>query len=468
MVKKVTPKLVTAILSAGMLSFLGILDETATTVTFPTLIKEFAVTTDQVQWVNTLVLLVIATIVPLSSQISLRFTTKKIFIAGIVFFMIGLIIDIFTPRFDLLLLGRAFQGIGTGIGLPLMYNIILAKVPKDKLGFMMGIGTMITAVAVALGPVFGGIVTDLLTWRWIFIISTFLAIISAFTGSYSITQLNKLQKVKFKYGQWLAIAVGLVLLMLGFTSIAKNSFWSFQVIGCLVLGLVSLAIWLKLSWRDRHALISPHLFLNLHFSMQLICYCFAKITTLALGFIFPIYVQTVNHGSVSLAGWIMLPGAICDALMAALAGKLLDKKGARLPIMGGIIASLAGVVMMTVEGLYLSDLEIILLYALYYGGYGMCFSSLMTSGLTSLSAADHAQGNAIFNTLQQFSGALGTALAGTLIAISQNNHQLLRQQTTALGARWTFMVLTGLIILNLVIAIIFVPRSPKTSTHLKV
>ena len=69
---KVTPKLLTAILSAGMLSFLGILDETATTVTFPTLIREFAVTTDQVQWVNTLVLLVIATIVPISSQISLR------------------------------------------------------------------------------------------------------------------------------------------------------------------------------------------------------------------------------------------------------------------------------------------------------------------------------------------------------------------------------------------------------------
>ncbi|MBB1079761.1 MFS transporter [Limosilactobacillus sp. STM2_1] len=461
MTKKVTPKLVMAILSAGMLSFLGILDETATTVTFPTLIKEFSITTDQVQWVNTLVLLVIATIVPISSQISLRFATKKIFIAGIVFFMLGLVIDIFTPRFDLLLVGRAFQGIGTGIGLPLMYNIILAKVPKDKLGFMMGIGTMITAAAVALGPVFGGIVTALLTWRWIFIISIFLAVISTFTGSYSITQLNKLQQVKFKYGQWLAIAVSLVLLMLGFTSIAKNHFWSFQVAGCLAIGLVSLGIWLKLAWHDHHALISPQLFLNLRFSMQLICYCFAKIATLALGFIFPIYVQTVNHGSVSLAGWIMLPGAICDALMAAAAGKILDKKGARLPIMVGIIASLAGVTMMTVWGIHLSNLAIILLYALYYGGYGMCFSSLMTSGLTSLPAKDHAQGNAIFNTLQQFSGALGTALAGTLIAISQNNHQLLRQQTTAIGARWTFIVLLGLIVLNLIIAIVFVPR-PKT------
>ena len=66
------------------------------------------------------------------------------------------------------------QGVGTGIGLPLMYNIILAEVPKEKLGFMMRIGTMITACAVALGPVFGGMITDALNWRWIFIILLFL------------------------------------------------------------------------------------------------------------------------------------------------------------------------------------------------------------------------------------------------------------------------------------------------------
>lgn len=79
MTKKVTPRLVMAILSAGMLSFLGILDETATTVTFPILTRDFAITTDQVQWVNTLVLLVIATIVPISSQIRLRIPTKNIY-----------------------------------------------------------------------------------------------------------------------------------------------------------------------------------------------------------------------------------------------------------------------------------------------------------------------------------------------------------------------------------------------------
>ena len=114
--------------------------------------------------------------------------------------------------------------------------------------------------------------------------------LSLFTGSYSIRQINPLEKVKFKYVQWLSLAIGLVCLMLGFTRIAKYSFFSIRVWGFLILGIISLLIWLKISWSDTAALISPQLFKNLRFSMQLIAYCFAKIAMLALGFIFPIYV----------------------------------------------------------------------------------------------------------------------------------------------------------------------------------
>lgn len=461
MEKRVTPKVILAILSAGMLSFLGILDETATTVTFPTLIKDFSITTDQVQWVNTLVLLVIATIVPLSSQIGLRWTTKKIFIIGVSFFLLGLIIDIFTPRFDLLLLGRALQGIGTGIGLPLMYNIILAKIPKEKLGFMMGIGTMITACAVAFGPVFGGIVTDWLNWRWIFIISVFLMIVGLITGIYSIPQLNKLQKVSFKFKQWILLAAGLVFLMLGFTNIAKRSVWSLEVGGFWLIGIICMVSWFKTSQKDSEPLINPNLFKNLDFSMQLICYCFAKIATLALGFIFPIYVQTVNHGSISLAGWIVFPGAVVDAILAAFAGKLYDKRGARFPILTGIRLSLGGLIMLVIFGRHLNNIEIMILYAIYYGGYGMCFSSLMTSGLIAIPKESHAQGNAIFNTLQQFSGAVGTALAGTMIALSQQNSHLSKAVSTAIGSHITFIILLCLIIINLLIAQKFVKNAAE-------
>lgn len=96
----------------------------------------------------------------------------------------------------------------------------------------------------------------------------------------------------------------------------------------------------------------------------------------------------------------MFPGAICDALLAVIAGKILDKKGARLPIIVRIIASLISLILMAFCGKHLSNLAIVLLYVLYYGGYGMCFSSLMTNGLAALGTENRAQGNAIFNTLQ--------------------------------------------------------------------
>lgn len=179
-----------------------------------------------------------------------------------------------------------------------------------------------------------------------------------------------------------------------------------------------------------------------------------------LGFLppnFPIYVQIVNYGSVSLAEWITFPGAVADAIMAALAGKILDKKGARLPIISGISASLFSLaILWLIPKLY--NLEIVVLFIIYYGGYGMSFSSLMTSGLMALNKKNHAQGTAIFNTLQQFSGAVGTALAGTLIAISQNVQSLRKPIATSIGARWTFIVLFILLICSLIIRLIFVPK----------
>ncbi|WP_268886895.1 MFS transporter [Lactobacillus acidophilus] len=290
-----------------------------------------------------------------------------------------------------------------------------------------------------------------------FIISLFFMIISFISGYYSIEQLNKLRKVHLKAGQWLFIAISLVSLMLGFTNLSKNAY---QVGGFLLVGMISLYIWGKVSWHDPDALINPHIFKNIAFSIQLICYCFAKISTLALGFIFPIYVQMVNQGTAATAGWIMLPGAIVDAIMAAVAGKILDRKGARLPILVGIIASLVSLFIMCMSS-KLPNNMIIWLYVLYYGGYGMSFSSLMTSGLTSLVEENDAQGNTIFNTLQQFSGAIGTALAGTLISISQSNKLLSQKVTTAIGAKWTFTVLLCLLIINLILAMIFVPKNTK-------
>jgi len=153
--KKVDLKLILAVIAAGLLSFCGVIVETAMNVTFPVLMRQFSINTATVQWLTTAYLLVVAIIVPISSFLKRRFRTKTLFVTANLLFMAGLLIDASAANFDSLVLGRIIQGLGTGIALPLMFNIILDWVPDQQKGMLMGVGTLITAIAPALGPTFG-------------------------------------------------------------------------------------------------------------------------------------------------------------------------------------------------------------------------------------------------------------------------------------------------------------------------
>ena len=167
--KKIDAKLVLSILAAGIMSFSGVVVETAMNVTFPTLMKEFGIGTSTVQWITTGYLLILAVIIPASSYLKKRFTTKALFVTAISLFIVGTVMAAVTPVFSLLLVGRLIQGVGTGIALPLMFNIVLEQVPEDKLGFMMGLASLITAMAPAVGPSIGGLIVSNFGWRMIFV-----------------------------------------------------------------------------------------------------------------------------------------------------------------------------------------------------------------------------------------------------------------------------------------------------------
>ena len=162
---QIPPKVFGAIIATGLMSFCGVIIETSMNITFPTLMREFSITTSTVQWMTTIYLLIVAVIIPLSAILKESFTLKKLFGTAITLFICGVIVDMLAPRFGFLLLGRALQGCGTGIALPLMFNIILEQVPPAKTGVMMGFGNLSTGIAPALGPTFGGIVVNSLGWR---------------------------------------------------------------------------------------------------------------------------------------------------------------------------------------------------------------------------------------------------------------------------------------------------------------
>ena len=141
---KIPPKVIAAVIATGLLSFCGVIVETAMNVSFPKLMTEFSVTTNVVQWMTSIYLLVVAIIVPLSALLKRSFRTKPLFLTAVTFFILGVIIDALAPTFPILLTGRLIQGLGTGISLPLMFNIIMEQVPRQRIGLMMGFGNLIT------------------------------------------------------------------------------------------------------------------------------------------------------------------------------------------------------------------------------------------------------------------------------------------------------------------------------------
>lgn len=153
--KKIDLKLILSIVATGIMSFSGVVVETAMNVTFPSLMEELQIGTSSVQWITTGYLLVLAAV---------------------------------TPVFSSLLLGRLIQGVGTGIALPLMFNITMEQVPEEKLGVMMGTASLITAMAPAVGPSLGGFIVNHFGWRIVFILLCLHAgsncfPVSAFTSS---------------------------------------------------------------------------------------------------------------------------------------------------------------------------------------------------------------------------------------------------------------------------------------------
>ncbi|WP_339350700.1 MFS transporter [Bifidobacterium indicum] len=439
----IPPQVIGAVLAAGIMSFCGVIVETAMNITFPTLMKEFRVGTDSVQWMTTLYLLVVASITPLSAALKRRFTDRTLFLWANLLFLVGVLIDGMAGHFWLLLLGRAVQGLGTSIALPLMFNIILDKVPARRIGTMMGVGTLITAIGPAVGPTFGGLVSTTIGWRFIFVFLVPVLLASLILGLVCI-------RAKPAFHQAAGLnPVDVLLIVLSFSGLifaisnASAGVLSWRFTGSLSVGIASMTWFIYRSIHQNKPIIDMRLFTDKLFSLHICAYILYEVCALALSFILPNYIQLVNGRNALQAGLIVLPGAALGAVLAPLSGRIYDQLGARVPILSGSLISMIGLTGFALFGRRLSDGLIIVLYICFMLGIGLSFGNIMTNGLRQLTQGEQTDGNAIFNTVQQFAAALGSSTAATLVSAGQAAETSQRLGTIE-GSWHTFVLLVVL------------------------
>lgn len=431
-------KLLSAIISIGLLSFLGIVVETALNITFPQLTKYFSIPINQVQWLTTGYMLVSTSLIPLGSFFLKRFRVVTLFRVSCLSFLVGTLIASFSNSFNLVLLGRLCQGIADGIALPLMFAVILHQVPKKKVGTFMGIGSLVIAFAPAVGPIYGGIIQDTLNWHFLFIILIPMIIVTWLLGELSIEQSSPIHYVPFDVRGGICLTIFLSTALMFIVNLTANS--SSLKLNLILLGTVFFSglLFLLNEKNKSHKLLELALFKNKRFLQLLSAFFLLQFSSLSMSYLIPNVLQILFDQSPGLVGFLVAPAAVIDAVLSVVAGIIYDKITPSLPIISG--CTIIGLTFLGANLFTPSIGGLVLIYMLFMVGLSFSYSNIMTYSLSKLPAGLVNDGNSIYMTVQAYSGAVGIAISSSVISLLQKQQGSIISGTK-LGLSINFLIL---------------------------
>ncbi|GGO06244.1 lincomycin resistance protein LmrB [Saccharibacillus kuerlensis] len=414
---KVMPIMIALLLSG----FIGMFSETALNVALTQLTEDLNVSYATIQWLTTGYLLVLGILVPVSGLLLQRFTTRQLFIAALVFISSGTFIAAIAPTFIVLLVGRIIQAVGTALLIPLMFNTILVVIPPERRGSAMGLIGLVMMSAPAIGPTIAGLIVEHLSWNWIFWISLPFLLFALGFGIKYMQNVSEVSKPKIDVLSILLSTLGFGGIVFGFSSAGEGAGeagggWENPVvIVSLIVGVIALILF---SWRQmkmEKPMINLRVFKFRMFTIGLLMVFLAMMIILSSLVLLPVYLQRGLVVSVLATGLIMLPGGLINGAMSLVTGRLFDRFGPKWLVPIGLVIAAASLWFFSSVTTASSIGFVIALHACLMIGISMVMMPAQTNGLNQLPPEYYPDGTAIMNTLQQVAGAIGTALAISLM-----------------------------------------------------
>ncbi|MGG0285780.1 MDR family MFS transporter [Peribacillus butanolivorans] len=415
---RTTPILI-SFLIAG---FIGLFSETALNMALGDLIQEFNVSPSTVQWLTTGYLLTLGILVPVSGLLIQWFNTRQLFIASMVFSIIGTLIAAIAPGFGLLMLARVIQAVGTGLLLPLMFNTILVIFPIHKRGATMGLMGLVIMFAPAIGPTVSGLIIENLTWHFIFWVSLPFFVIALLFGLKYMQNVSTITKPKIDVPSIILSTIGFGGIVYGFSIVGDQGWRNAIVLSSIIVGLVALFLFAVRQFNMDKPMIDLRVFKYPMFTLGLITVFITFMVIMSSMILLPLYLQTGLALAAFSAGLVLLPGGVLNGFMSPITGRIFDKFGPRGLVIPGFIIMIAMLWTLTNVTTETSIIMVIVMHTFLMIGVSMVMMPAQTNGLNQLPKNLYPDGTALMNTLQQVSGAIGTTVAITIMSASQKNY----------------------------------------------
>jgi EmrB/QacA subfamily drug resistance transporter len=397
--------------------FMIMLDNTVVNVALPSIQTDLGISGSELEWVVNAYALTFGVLLLSGGKLADLLGRRSVFIAGLVIFTGSSLWCGLAGSATSLIAARTVQGVGAALMNPATLSIITATFPPRQRGTAIGIWAGISALALAIGPLVGGLLTQDIHWSWIFFVNIPVGVAGVIAARLFIDESKDTSREqRIDLPGLLSSGIGLFALTYGLIETNDHAWGSARVLSLFVVALVALAAFIVLELHQRLPMLDLTLFRNPTFSGANAVMFLVGLAMFGIFFYNSLFLQRVlGYGAIK-TGATFLPMTLLIIFVAPLAGRLADKLGARWLMAGGMVLLTCSLLLFATLDQQSTWWNI--LPGLVVGGFGMATVMAPTTA-TAMSAVpvDKAGvGSAVINSMRQVGGSLGIAVMGALVA----------------------------------------------------
>jgi EmrB/QacA subfamily drug resistance transporter len=397
--------------------FMIMLDNTVVNVALPAIQRHLHLQATELEWVVVGYLLTFATLMLTGGKLADLRGRRLLFVVGLVIFTGASLACGLAPSAGFLIGARCVQGVGAAIMNPATLGIIAATFPPRQRGTAIGIWAGISAMALAIGPLIGGVITQHLTWSWIFFINVPIGIAAVFVAFWAIDESRDTSHEQRLDAPGL-VSSALGLFALTYALIEANTYgWtSTRILVLFAVAVVALLAFLVLERRQRLPMLDLSLFRNSTFSGANVAILLTALAMFGIFFFNSLFFQSILGWSATQTGAAFLPMTLLVITLAPVAGRLSDRVGSRWLIGVGMTLLAGSLILFAQIGIGADFWNV--LPALLVGGLGMAMTMTPTTAavMSSVPTDKAGVGSAVLNSARQVGGSLGIAVMGAVVA----------------------------------------------------
>jgi EmrB/QacA subfamily drug resistance transporter len=396
--------------------FMIMLDNTVVNVALPSIQSDFRADLSELQWIVTGYALTFAALMLIGGKVADAYGRRLVFVVGIAVFTLASLGCGLAESSEQLIAARILQGVGAALMNPATLSIIAATFPPRERGTAIGIWAGVSALALAIGPLVGGLITEHLDWSWIFFVNVPVGVVAIAASFLFIDETRDETHERLDLPGLATSGLGLFALTYGLIEANTYGWTSGRIVGAFAVAAVSLGAFVLLERHQRAPMLPLELFRNRTYTGANLVVLLVALAMFGVFFFMSLYMQTILGYSAVQTGAAFLPMTILIILVAPIAGRTTDRIGSR-----GLMT--AGMILIALQLLYFSRLGIdttywTLLPAFVIGGIGMALTMTPSAAAATRNVpVDKAGvGSAVLNSARQVGGTLGIAVMGAIVA----------------------------------------------------